>query len=317
MDPIGQAVSGDLSLYLDTRDQKGLITPGRELKLQPDGKFEANVLAGFYTLRLVGTTIQNTSSPKDAQPMALHLLAKQDIEISGKDTYGIIVLISPPLTIDGHISVEGQPNETIGSGEVKLEAVEPIAPAGSVAAKVQGDGSFSMKNADAVTYAVRYPAPSGMYVKSMELNGQDALSHYLELSNIGGGGMKILLRPGAGSVTVSQGASSSASDVVLIPDVWIDSNLTPVVHLASKDHAFLASGLTPGGYTAVATVTLDSETWANEAFVQEMRSRGTSFLLRENEQQAITAAEVSRDEINRIALRLGIYSGRRARRPRC
>ncbi len=68
--------------------------------------------------------------------------------------------------------------------------MDPIAPSGSVAAKIQADGSFSMKNAD-ITYAVRYSAPSGMYVKSMELNGQDALSHYLELSSIGGGGMKI------------------------------------------------------------------------------------------------------------------------------
>jgi hypothetical protein len=40
--------------------------------------------------------------------------------------------------------------------------------------------------------------------------------------------------------------------------------------------------------------------------LQAMKSRGTSFLLRENEQQSITAAEVSGDEINRIALRLGI-----------
>jgi hypothetical protein len=146
-----------------------------------------------------------------------------------------------------------------------------------------------------------------MYVKSMELNGQDALSHYMELSNIGGGGMKIILHPGAGSVTFSQGPSSTASDVVLIPDVWTDGNLTPVVHLASKDHAFLASGLTPGGYTAVATVTLDAQTWADGGFVQEMRSRGTSFLVSENEQKAISAAEVGRDEINRIELRLGIY----------
>lgn len=307
MEPMGEAVSGDLSLYLDPRGQNGLVPPGRELELHPDGKFEANVLPGFYTLRLVGSTIPNTTNSKDPPPMLLHLLAKQDIEISGKDTYGILILISPPFLIDGHVSVEGQPNEPIGSGEVKLEAVDPIAPAGSLVAKIQAAGSFSISNADAVTYAIRYTPPAGMYVKSIELNGQDALLHYLELSNSAGGGMKIVLLPGPGSVTASQGSNSTASDVILIPDFWTDSELTPVVHLASNGNGFSAIGLAPGGYTAVATAWLDRQNWANDAFVQEMRSRGTSFSLRENEQKVITAVEVGSDEINRIELQLGLY----------
>lgn len=239
--------------------------------------------------------------------MLLHLLAKQEIEISGKDIYGVVLLMSPPISIDGHISVEGQPNEPVKSGDVKLEAVDLIAPAGSLWAKIQPDGSFYLSNADAVTYAVRYSPPSGLYVKSIELNGQDALSHYLDLSSSAGGALKIVLQPGAGSVAVSQGPNSTASDVILIPDVWIDSNLTPVVHLTSNGSGFSTAGLTPGGYTAVATAPLDRQTWAVDAFVREMRSRGTSFTLHENEQKIITAAEASKDEINRIELLLGIY----------
>jgi hypothetical protein len=308
MEPMGQAISGKPSLYLDPRDQNGLTAPGRELELRPDGKFEASVLPGFYTLRLVGTTTQSaTKTFNETQPMLLHLLAKQDIEISGKDAYGILILISPAFTVGGHVSVEGQPNELIKSGEIKLEAVDLIAPTGSLVAKIQADGSFSISNADAVTYAVRYSPPSGMYAKSIEVNGQDALSHYLDLSSSAGGEMRIVLRPGAGSVTVSNGPNSTSSQVTLIPDFWINSSLTPVIYLAPYEKAFSATGLTPGHYTAVATARLDQQTWANDAFVQEMRSRGTPFELRENEQKLITPAEVSKDEINRIELQLGIY----------
>jgi hypothetical protein len=308
MEPIGQAISGDLSLYLDPRDQNGVTAPGRELQLQPDGKFEANVLPGLYTLRLVGISVPNTKgNSKDPQPMLLHLLAKQEIEISGKDAYGIVLLISPPYRIDGHVSVDGQPNYAVKGGEVKLDAVDPIAPGGSVVAQIQADGSFSISSADAVTYAIRCVPPAGMYVKSAELNGQDALAHYLELASGVGGGLKILLRPGAASVTFSKPPESKASDVVLIPDVWIDSNLTPVVHLAAHGNVFTASGLTPAGYTAVATTTLERQTWANDAFVQEMRSRGTAFSLAEGEQKVISPPEFNRDEIDGIELRLGIY----------
>jgi hypothetical protein len=312
MESIGPTISGDLSLYLDPRDQNGVTAPGRELELHPGGKFEANLLPGLYTLRLVGITVPNTTAKaKEPQPMLLHLLAKQEIEISGKDAYGIMLLISPPYTIDGHVSVDGQPNETVKGGEVKLEAVDPIAPAGSVVGQIQADGNFSLSSADAVTYAIRCVPPAGMYVKSAELNGQDALAHYLELGSGVGGGLKILLRPGAASVSVSKAPESKATDVVLIPDVWIDSNLTPVVHLVSRGKAFTASGLTPGGYTAVATAGLDAQTygqaWANDIFVQEMRSRGTTFSLGEGEQKVISPPEFNRDEIDGIEFRLGIY----------
>jgi hypothetical protein len=150
-----------------------------------------------------------------------------------------------------------------------------------------------------------------MYVKSADFNGHDALAHYLELGSGEGGGLKILLRPGAASVTVSKAPESKATDVVLIPDVWIDSNLTPVVHLATHGNAFTASGLPPGGYTAVATAALDGQiygqAWANDAFVQEMRSRGTAFALAEGEQKVISPLEFNRDEIDGIELQLGIY----------
>jgi len=282
-----------LDLHLDMRDYQGVTAPGREIKLEDDGKFQANLVPGNYILRLVGSSAPDTM---------LHLLAKQDLEVTGKDILNITLLIPPPVLISGHVSVEGAPQNQLAMGSVTLRPIDAEAGSGTQTAAVQPDGTFTISNCDAANYAVRYKPPTGYYVSAITFNGQDALTHLVDLSAISGSDLKILLRPGASSVTTQM------ENVVLIPDNWTPNELVPVIHMSGKDGRYSAVGIPPGHYSAVAVSGVDGVLWDNPAFVHEMQSRAMPFDLAENDQKQVTAPLVAADDLRQIQLQLGLYN---------
>jgi len=281
-----------LELHLEMQDDLGVIAPGREIKLEEDGKFQANLVPGNYILRLVG------SRPPDTM---LHLLAQQDLEVTGKDILNITLLIPPPFLMNGHVSIEGAPQNQLELGKVTLRPIDAEAAAGTQTATVQPDGTFTISNCDAAHYAVRYKPPPGYYVTAITFNGQDALTHLLDRSATSGGDLKILLRPGASSVT------SQTPDVVLIPDNWTPNQLVPVIRMISQDGRYSAIGIPPGHYSAVAVSAADRALWDIPAFLHEMQSRAAPFDLAENEQKQVTAPLVTADDLRQIQLQLGLY----------
>lgn len=198
----------------------------------------------------------------------------------------------------------------IPNTQVMLRPVDPFAHGGDQAAMVQADGSFSITNCDAASYAVRFTAPTGTYVKSIMFNQQDATTHPIDLSRGAGGELAIVVRPGAASVTATVQESNEPGaplDVVLIPDLWTENGLMPVLHATSKDGKFSFNGIPPGHYTAVAARGVEADLWRNAAFVRAMRERGASIELAENDQKIVSTPEVTGGEIDRIELQLGLY----------
>jgi hypothetical protein len=285
--------------------------------LNSDGTFQANVLPGAYTLRLSGTTTFNQPAGSKTPPaMMVHLLAKQDIEVSGKDVYGIILLIPPPFTINGHVYLDGAPDNKIEKIDVTLRPVDLVAASGCQTIRTQPDGTFAITNCDAANYAVRFSPPSGTYIKAIAFNGQDAMTHPIDLSRCSGGELKIVIRPGAASMTATVGDSTALSpinqssksfDVVLIPDSWTENELIPVIHAAGRDGQFSAVGLAPGHYTAIAATGVDRRLWESAAFVHQVQARGAGFELAENEQKQVVVAQLTEDEADRMELQLGLY----------
>jgi hypothetical protein len=309
METAGQVVSGNLELHLDERNDSGVTTPGKEILMDSDGRFEANVLPGAYTLRLIGTTTIDTPPHSKTPPVPMvHLLAKQDIEISGKDQYGILLLIPPPFTITGRIHLEGTPEDKLEKGDVSLRPLDLVGASACQSTENPVDGSFSMTNCDPASYAVRYSPPAGTYVKSISFNEQDAMTHLIDLSRCSGGELKIVVRPGAASVSATvQDTSQQLLDVVLIPDGWTENELVPVIHTEAKEGKYTAAGLTPGSYTAIATAGVAREYWQNARFVHEMQERGVGFQLAENEQKSLVTPLLSEDELREVEIRIGIY----------
>lgn len=72
-------------------------------------------------LRLVGTTtVTLQAGGKEAKFDSVHLLAKQDIEVRGKDVLGLTLLIPQPSTINGQVRAEGTAKLTIANRKVIL-----------------------------------------------------------------------------------------------------------------------------------------------------------------------------------------------------
>ena len=344
MDTSGSIATDKPQLHLDARDSAGVSLPSREIVLNPDGTFQTDVLPGAYTLRLTGAlALPQPAIPKPAvtqppvsqgqkaktpiappappasttPPPTVHLLAKQDIEVGGKDLYGLILLIPPPITVTGHAYLEGANETAIGNGRVTIRPVEAGAIGGPQTVEIQPDGSFTFTNCDPASYAVRFLPPAGAYIKSLVFNQQqDALTHLLDLSKGTGGDLTIVVRSGAASVTgaiadapVSQDASGSLQklfEVALISDLWEENNLVPVRHASSKDGHFSMNGIPPGHYSAIATTGVEMRLWENGKFVREMQARGVGVDLAESDQKQISVPYLSFDEVDQLQSRLGI-----------
>jgi hypothetical protein len=245
----------------------------------------------------------------------VHLLARQDIEVSGKDLMGIILLIPPPITVTGHAYLEGPTETDLPKGKVTIKPVDADAIGGPQTADIQPDGTFVFTNCDPASYLVRFLPPPGAYVKSLEFNKQDALTHPMDLSRGSGGELTIVLHPGTATLAGSlldpagvpdAGGEQKAFDVTLISDLWEENGVVPVRHATGKDGRFSFTGIPPGHYSAIATTGVEMRFWENAKFVHEMQSRGVAVDLAENDQKQLAVPYLTYEEIDQLQFRLGI-----------
>lgn len=310
------SIAGDPPrLKVDARDSSGIAMPGREILLDRDGRFQTDVLPGSYTLRLTGAlstpALKNSNKPPSTM---IHLLAKQDLEVSGKDIYGITLLIPPPITITGRAYLEDANETKISEGRITMRPVETAAVGVSQIAEIQPDGTFTFTNCDPASYAVRFFPPSGTYIKAILFNNQDVNTQLMDLSRGTGGQMTLVVRPNPASLsgTIIDSAPADASgaqqsfDVALISDLWTENGIVPIRHAHSKDGRFTATGIPPGRYTALATTAIDTHLWEIATFVREMQSRGVEIDLAESDQKQVAVPYLSLADVDQIQSRLGI-----------
>ncbi len=288
-------------LHLDARDGSGVSLPARDILLNQDGTFQTEVLPGAYTLLLTGT-----QSQKPAPPL-VHLLAKQEIEVSAKDLLGITVLIPPPITVNGHAVLQSTTETNIARGNVYARPLEAYAIGGAQNANIHPDGTFTLTNCDPATYALRVFPPAGTYVKTVLFNQQDMTTAPMDLSNGSGGDLTIILRSGPASISgTTSSETNTLFDIVLIPETWVPNGLSPLRHVTSSKGNFLATNLPPGHYSVVATTGVEPSLWDVAAFVHEMAARGAPVDVAENNQKQITVPYVTFEEIDQLRTRLGI-----------
>ncbi len=318
METVNSVSTDKPQLHLDARDSGGVTVPAREIFLNPDGGFETDVLPGSYTFRLTGA--QAAQPSKDATktpPVVVHLLAEQDIEVNGKDVLGLVLLIPPPITVNGHAVLEGTTDTVLGSGRVFMHSLDPSSIGGAQDSAIQPDGTFQFTNCDPVNYAFRLLPPNGTYVKSILFNQQDITNQAIDLSHGVGGDLTVTVRQGAASIVANisnpppapsdgGGEAKTIFDLVVIPDQWDARGVIPIRHVGSTDGNATLRNLPPGHYSLIATLSLESRLWNTPSFVREMQARGMSVDLVENDQKQVSIPYLSLEEVNQIETALGI-----------
>jgi hypothetical protein len=201
----------------------------------------------------------------------------------------------------GQIVLEGVPSS--GTTAVNLKSVYvTVFPADRVMGFFGGqnqtheNGSFTVQNLSPSKYEINVVNPSGTYVKSIQYGWQDVLGKELDLSQGGGGELRVPLRYGTaevdGTVTAADtsgnaGAQQSVSaSVVLIPEP-LPSDGHTLRASVDQNAAFLIKNVAPGKYYAIAVEDLSYAPLQNPDFTKELASKGVEIELQENDKKQL------------------------------
>jgi hypothetical protein len=295
---------GRATVLLSPRDTLDANVLGMNSRVARDGTFEfTNVLPGAYTLWLIGSFHQYGG---------FRLLGRQDIDVSASNIVGIVLSLTPPITLTGHISGEGIDKQHLATLRVNFVPSGQVMMGNFQGVAVDENGKFTAQNLAPGTYSVRVNnSLSGAYVKEVTYNGQDITMTGLDVSNGGAGEIEITIHSGVGEVdgTIqadSLGRSGPGEVAVLVPDdVGPDGYGTLTGPVSGK--TFAIRNVPPGHYYAYAVSYWDS-VWQNSDFLHEIQREGMSIDIEENARKQIELPVISSDDVEVTAARLGLTS---------
>lgn len=196
------------------------------------GSYEIRqVFPGSYTLLAMESG--NGRSSQGAFRRALEV---------GSGPVRLDVVLQPTVTLTGSIEVEGDAAAVTSQPMLQLIPTEPTSP--PVQGKVAADRSFTLPSVLPVSYKVMITAP-GVFVKSIDVGGQQLKDRVLDVSNGASGPVRILLST---KVAKLQG-TGQAGDVWAIQSISEDSGFAFATRLeVDGGGSIRLGGLAPGKY---------------------------------------------------------------------
>ncbi len=297
------------AVLLSPRDTLDGNVLGSSSRVTDAGTFEMkNVLPGSYTLWLIGAYSQGESSPH--RHGGFRLLGRQDIDVTAGDIGGVVLSLTPPVNLSGHVSAEGIDSQRLPSLRVSFVPSGQVMVGSFQSAAVDPAGNFAVQNLAPGEYAVRVNnIPPGSYVKEVTYNRQDVTVSGIDLSFGGAGEIEVVIRSGAAEVDGTiQADSSAAADpatiAVLVPD-----NLAPdgygTLTGSVSNGSFAVKNVPPGHYYAYGVERWNS-VWQNVDFLHEIQRQGTSVDIEENARAQVQLPVISAQEVELAAARLGL-----------
>jgi len=299
------------TLTLGPRDGAAMGGLGRTAHLESDGSFDiGEVPSGSYTLWLFG------SHPVDFDQSRRgghrRILARQDIDVSGGDTNGVVLALLPPVNLAGQVILTNPPpNANASLLRVTLFPAGQSAPGSYQGAAVGINGAFSIQDLEPGEYMVRVAnAPAGTYVQSITLNRQDVVTGGMDLSQGGGGELQVTLHGGAAEVqgtlsASSDGPQASNGTALLVPEALPADGSGVLSGAIKAGGIFTIANVPPGHYFAFA-IERWSSIWQNADFLHSMEREGTRVDVEENGHAQIQLSLLSADQLQQAASRLGL-----------
>ncbi|MDQ2776446.1 MAG: carboxypeptidase-like regulatory domain-containing protein [Acidobacteriota bacterium] len=274
----------------------------KSVRVNPDRTFEVDGLVpGNYTLRLTGQFSRTGRANR--------LLARQDAEIGSRSLDDVVLPVTPPITLTGHVAAADS-QTPVDFTRVHVMAVpgEDLRRATQVFAPVAADGSFNLANLDPRLYQFRVALSlPGMYVKSVLFNQQDVTDKEVDLSQDGSGQLQIDLRSGAGEIDGTVQPPDSPGLVIIVPENLGPEGWSGVrFGYPRQGSSFAIGDLPPGKYAAFAADRLGFSLWQNPDFLRDISNLGTSVQVDENSRQQVQLQKVPVEQIQQIAARLNL-----------
>jgi hypothetical protein len=266
--------SPGISLRRGDPDNTASVTAPGVLKFDEKNNFEIRgVTPGPYVL------IANGS--EDGKP----LTGRRAVQVSEGGVTNLDIVIGPPLTWKGKVTVEGDDSVQLAKFRIALEPRRETSQPSR--AEVSDKGDFSVEFVPREMYDVYLAnAPEDAYLKAVRVANSDKLVEGLEAEPgdpastlevlVGLKGGKVLGKAQINDMTVASGAS-----VALIPDPP-DGRVQGYKTTSADEYGnFLLQGIPPGRYTAVAWYDTPPCDFYNPDALAACRARGASITVDE------------------------------------
>ena len=241
--------------------------------------------------------------------------ARQTVEVGTGDVNDVVITPQPAFVIHGAVELQGKlsgnaKDKPLESIYVTLQPDDVSMMMGGTQATTKADGSFSLESVAPSKYRVNvFNEPDGAYVKSIRFGNQEALGKALDLSQAGGGELRVILSAGAAEVsgTVMKKQDTSTGSSALVPVsgaslILIPEDLTRnggSVHQAgtNQNGGFNEKGLSPGVYYALAFESDEYRSFDDPAILKQLIDKGTKVEVKENDKQQLQVTLTPAEEI--------------------
>ena len=320
--PLPEGTNDRLQVNASSRgDEAMMFMFGGGTGASKDRSFDiAGVAPGPYTV----TVFTANGQPKT--------LGRQDVDVGQSDANDVQVMIVPPGTVHGQVSVDGNPPAGISPTNMKnvhlfLYPADPSNMVfGNNNVNVKDDGTFTMDSVSPGKYFLNVNTPAGTYLKSVRLGNQEDLGKELDLSQ-GSGQIAVVFSYGVAEVDgtvqfpqASTSTSASTTDtasagqppatpdasIALVPDTLNDDGSGMHFGNSGSGGSFTVKNLPPGHYRAYALEKMDLQELQNPDVLKQLEGKGVDVDLKANDQKQIQLPLITEDDMHQIYARLGI-----------
>jgi hypothetical protein len=264
-------------------------------RLDPSGGFRfTNVLPGTYRVIARATT---TGPVTSAQPGTVRLTGVlwglADVTVAGEDLAGVALTLQPGLKVTGRSVFDARtltPPDNVQLRLTEIRGNSPLARAGGG----RSNGPFEISGLLPGTYTFSTPlADAGWWLRSVVIDGRDALDFPLELGaagDVGGAIATFTDRRTELSGTLQSAANVPAPDYFLVvlsadPTHWRAASRRVQFTRPGTDGRFIVRDLPAGDYLMAAVPDLDSSDLGDVTFMERLVSAAIKVTLGEGEKK--------------------------------
>jgi protocatechuate 3,4-dioxygenase beta subunit len=250
----------------------------------PPGEFTIGIARAFAPGR-------GAAMPEQQAQRAMGFAASVPIHVTNADIDGLVLTLTPGITAQGKLIVEGQQVSAIPNlNQLRLNIRNVPFATGigtPVSSPIAADGSFQVTALRAGDYRVELSASvPGFYVKSVKYGGEDVLGgRTFKISAGSFGPVEVVLKAGtqtvAGTVTDGQSRPVPGIGVVLIPAQRERLDLFRNTH-TDQNGRFTLTDLIPGEYKVFSWDAVDTNAYMAPGFLEPYEQLGNAVSVRES-----------------------------------